>query len=213
MSLSPPFDLINNHSFQCWKPYKDDAQYLKKPRNKVWLQKLDTWFASRNINRISSFVAEENILPGGPTILAATTDVDDATNNLTSFVEETTNSGCPPLTINMPDPLLVVDDNPPQQESEPAQQQPQQKPNKSITIEDKMVQVQGKDNIIWVVSKTHVVIHRNYLKRLKNKESQIDKLHQSVRKKKYYTGTPLSAKATAGISCIGIGTGSLAYGC
>jgi hypothetical protein len=104
-------------------------------------------------------------------ILAATTDVDeevtivdDTTNNLTSFVEETINSGCPPPT-NMPDPLLVVDDNPPQQESEPAQQQPQQKPNKSIAIEDKTVQVQGKDHIIWDVSKTYVVIHRNYLKR------------------------------------------------
>ncbi len=114
----------------------------------------------------------------------------------------------------MPDPLLVVeDDNPPQQESEPAQQQPQQKPNKSIAIEDKTVKVQGKDHIIRDVPKTHVVIHRSYLKRLQNKESQIDKLHQSVRKKKYYTGTPLSAKATAGIYCIGIGTGSLAYGC
>jgi hypothetical protein len=33
---------------------------------------LDAWFASRNIHQISSFVAEENILPGGgPTILAA----------------------------------------------------------------------------------------------------------------------------------------------
>jgi hypothetical protein len=66
-------------------------------------------------NQISSFVAEENVLPGGPTILAATADVDeeviivdDTTNNLTSFVEETINSGCPPP-INMPDPLLVVD--------------------------------------------------------------------------------------------------------
>ncbi len=191
-----------HHSFQCWKPYKDNAQCLKKPRNKVWLQKLDAWFASRNINRISSFVAEEKIGPGGPTVLAATTSVDkevtivdDTTNNLTSFLEETTNSGCPPP-INMPDPLLVVDYNPPQQESEPAQQQPQQKPNKSIAIEDKTVQVQGKDHIIRDVPKTHVVIHRNYLKKLKNKESQIDELHQSVRKKKY-TGTPLSKRLLA----------------
>jgi hypothetical protein len=84
----------------------------------------------------------------------------------------------------MADPLLVVDDNPPQQELEPAQQQPQQKPNKSIAIEDKTVQVQGKDFIIWGVPKTHVVIQRNYWKRLKNKESQTDELHQSVWKKK-----------------------------
>jgi hypothetical protein len=191
-----------HHSFQCWKPYKDNAQCLKKPCNKVWLQKLDAWFASRNINRISSFVAEKKIGPGGPTILAATTSVDkevtivdDTTNNLTSFLEETTNSGCPPP-INMPDPLLVVDYNPPQQESEPAQQQPQQKPKKSIAIEDKTVQVQGKVHIIWDVPKTHVVIHRNYLKKLKNKESQIDELHQSVRKKKY-TGTLLSKRLLA----------------
>jgi hypothetical protein len=46
------------------------------------------------------------------------------------------------------------------------------------------------------VPKTHVVIHRNYLKKLKNKESQIDELHQSVRKKKY-TGTPLSKRLLA----------------
>ncbi len=53
------------------------------------------------------------------------TIVDDTTNNLTSFLEETTNSGCP-LPINVPDPLLVVDDNnPPQQESEPGKLQPQ----------------------------------------------------------------------------------------
>jgi hypothetical protein len=46
------------------------------------------------------------------------------------------------------------------------------------------------------VPKTHIVIHRSYLKRLQNKESQIDKLHQSVRKKKY-TGTPLSKRLLA----------------
>jgi hypothetical protein len=79
-------------------------------------------------NGISSFVAEESIGPGGPTILAAMADVDaevtifyDTTNKLTKFFKETTNSGCPPP-INMPDPLLDVDDNPPQQELEPAQQ-------------------------------------------------------------------------------------------
>jgi hypothetical protein len=43
------------------------------------------------------------------------------------------------------------------------------------------------------VPKTHVVIDRNYLKRLKNKESQIDELHQSVRKRNY-AGTPLSKR-------------------
>jgi hypothetical protein len=48
--------VYTHHSFQCWKPYKDNAQCLKKPSNMVWLQKLDAWFASRNINRISSFV-------------------------------------------------------------------------------------------------------------------------------------------------------------
>jgi hypothetical protein len=82
------------------------------------------------------------------------------------------------------------------QESKPAQQQPQQKPNKSIAIEDKTVQVKGKDHMIRDVPKTHVVIHRNYLKKLKNKVSQIDELHQSVRKKKY-TGTPLSKRLLA----------------
>ena len=191
-----------HHSFQCWKPYKDNAQCLKKPRNKVWLQKLDAWFASRNINRISSFVAEEKIGPGGPTVLAATTSVDkevtivdDTTNNLTSFLEETNNSGCPPPT-NMPDPLLVVGYNPPQQESKPAQQQPQQKPNKSIAIEDKTVQVQGTDHIIQDVPKTHVVIYHSYLKKLQNKASQVDELNQSVRKKKY-TGTPLAKRLPA----------------
>jgi hypothetical protein len=156
-----------HHSFQCWKPCKDDAQCLKKPRNKAWLQKLlDAWFASRDINRISSFVAEQE-----NSMNATEMEVDP--NNLTSVIQKTTNSGCPPA-INMPDPLLVLeDDNPPHQELEPAQP-PQPKPNKSIAIEDKTVQVQGKDHIIRDVPKTHVVIHRNYLNRLKNKESQID---------------------------------------
>jgi hypothetical protein len=73
--------------------------------------------------------------------------IDDTSNNLTSVIQETTNSGCPPP-INMPDPLLVVEeDNPPQQESEPGQE-PKQKPKKSIPIEDKTVKVQGKDHII-----------------------------------------------------------------
>jgi hypothetical protein len=45
-------------------------------------------------------------------------------------------------------------------------------------------------------AKTHVVLHWSYLKRLQNKESQIDKLHQSVRKKKY-TGTRLSKRLLA----------------
>jgi hypothetical protein len=123
--------------------------------------------------------------------LAATTDterevtiVDDTTNNFTSFIEETTNSGCPPP-INMPDPLSVEDDNPPQQELEPAQQQAQQNPKKSILIEDKTVKVQGKDHIIQDAGKTHVVIHQSYLKRLQSKESQIGKLCQLVWKKKY----------------------------
>jgi hypothetical protein len=98
-----------HHSFQCWKFYKDNAQCLKKPHNKVWLQKLDAWFASRKINRISSLVAGEEI----------EVTIDDTSNNLTnSVIKETTNFGCPPP-INMPDPLLVVEDeNPPQQESE-----------------------------------------------------------------------------------------------
>jgi hypothetical protein len=61
---------------------------------------------------------------------------------------------------------------------------------KATTIDEKTVQVQSKDHIIWGMPKTHVVIHRNYLKRLKNKKSQIDELHQSVPKKKY-TITPL----------------------
>jgi hypothetical protein len=51
------------------------------------------------------------------------------------------------------------------------------------------------DHIIRDVTKTHVVIHRSYLKRLQNKESQIDELHQLVRKK--YTGTPLSKRLLA----------------
>jgi hypothetical protein len=173
-----------HHSFQCWKPYEDDAQCLKKPRNKVWLQKLDAWFASRNINWISLFVVDKIEFT-----------IDDTSNNKTSVIKETTNHGCP-LPINVPDPSLVVEDNnPPQQESEPAQQ-PQQKPKKSIPIEDKTVKVQGKDHIIQDVPKTHVVIHRSYLKRLQNKESQIDELRQSVGKKKY-TGTPLSKRLLA----------------
>jgi hypothetical protein len=163
-----------HHSFQCWKPYEDNAQCIKKPRNKVWLHKLDAWFASRNINRISSFVSEE-----------IEVKIDDTSNNLTSVIQETTKSGCPPP-INMPDPLLVVeDDNPPQQEQWEPAQEPKQKPKKSIPIEDKTVKVQGKDHIIRDVPKTHIAIHRSYLKRLRNKESQTDRLHQLVRKKKY----------------------------
>ncbi len=46
------------------------------------------------------------------------TEMEVDPNNLTSVNQQTTNSGCPPP-INMPDPLLVVDYNPPQQESEP----------------------------------------------------------------------------------------------
>jgi hypothetical protein len=65
-----------HHSFQCWKPYKDNAQCLKKPRNKVRLHKLDAWSASWSINQISSFVSEEKLLPEGTTILAATTDAE-----------------------------------------------------------------------------------------------------------------------------------------
>jgi hypothetical protein len=42
----------------------------------------------------------------------------------------------------MPDPVLVFEDNnPPQHESEPAQE-PKQQPKKSIPIEDKSVKVQ-----------------------------------------------------------------------
>ncbi len=107
------------------------------------------------------------------------TEMEVDPNNLTSVIQKTTNSGCPPA-INMPDPLLVLeDDNPPQQEleHEPAHQQPQPKPKRSIVMKDKTVKVEGKDHIIRDVPKTHVVIHRNYLNRLKNKESQIDKLH------------------------------------
>jgi hypothetical protein len=62
---------------------------------------------------------------------------------------------------------------------------------RSISIEDKTVKVQGKDHIISDVPKTHVVIHRSYLEKLQNKESQIDNFCQLMRKKKY-TGTPLS---------------------
>jgi hypothetical protein len=124
-----------HHSFQCWKPYEDNAQCLKKPRNKVWLHKLEAWFASWNINRILSFVAEE-----------IEVKIDDTSNNLTSVIQETTNSGCPPP-INMPDPLLVVEDNnPPQQEqSEPAQE-PKQKPK--IASQLKTKQSRSKARII-----------------------------------------------------------------
>jgi hypothetical protein len=98
----------------------------------------------------------------------------------------------------MPDPLLIVeDDNPPHQESEPAPE-PKQKPKKSISIEDKTVKVQGKDHIIGDVPKTHIVFHWSNLKRLQNKESQIEMLHQSMRKKKY-TGTPLSKRLLASV--------------
>jgi hypothetical protein len=91
----------------------------------------------------------------------------------------------------MPDPLLVVDDNPPQQEAEPAQQQPQQEPNKSTAIEGKTVPGprQGSYHSGHAKDSCCYSRHRNYLKRLKNKESQIDELHQSVRKQKH-TGIP-----------------------
>jgi hypothetical protein len=107
----------------------------------------------------------------------------------------TTNSGCPPA-ITMPDPLFVIEDNnTPQQELEPAQQT-DQKPKRCIIIEDTTVQVKGKDHIIWGVPKTHVLVHRSYLKKLQNKASQIDKLNHSVRKKKY-TGPPLAKRLLA----------------
>jgi hypothetical protein len=46
------------------------------------------------------------------------------------------------------------------------------------------------------VPKTHVLVHRSYLKKLQNKASQVDELNQSVRKKKY-TGTPLAKRLLA----------------
>jgi hypothetical protein len=154
---------------------------------------------SRNINRISAssyFTAE----------VEAT--VHKTNNSTSSVIKKSTNSGCPPAitmpdpktttnsgcppAINMPDPLLVIEDNnTPQQELEPAQQT-DQKAKRSIIIEDTTVQVKGKDHTIWGVPKTHVLVHRSYLKKLQNKASQIDELNQSVRKKKY-TRTPLAS--------------------
>jgi hypothetical protein len=78
---------------------------------------------------------------------------------------------------------------------EPAQQT-DQKLKRSIIIEDTTVQVEGKDHIIPGVPKTHVPVHRSYLKKLQNKASQVDELNQSVRKKKY-TGTPLAKRLLA----------------
>jgi hypothetical protein len=188
-----------HHSLPCWKPYEDDAQCYKKPRNKIWLCKLDEWFASRNINQISAssyFTAE----------VEAT--VHKTNNSTSSVIKKSTNSRCPPtITMpdpktttnsrcppknNMPDPLLVVigHNNTPQQELEPAQQT-DQKPKRSIIIEDTTVQAKGKDHIMRGVPNARVLAHRSYLKKLQNKVSQIDELNQSVQKKKY-TGTPLA---------------------
>ena len=63
-----------------------------------------------------------------------------------------------------------VEDNAPQ-ELEPTPAQPQQKPRRSITIENKKIKVKGEDHIIRDVPNTHVVIPHNYLKKLQNKAS------------------------------------------
>jgi hypothetical protein len=197
-----------HQTFQCSKPYKTDSQCHKQPRkNIVWLGKLDEWFKSQQINRISSLVEKEKMLAVKPNSNRL------ATNTTSTAMERTADSGCPP-TINRPDrPLLLLHDNtaPHQELLEPAVQtqqslvqpdlfepipQSQQKPRRRCAIEDQTVQVEGEDHIIRDVPKTHVVILQTYLKKLQNKASQIDKLHQSVRKKKY-TGSPLSKRLLA----------------
>jgi hypothetical protein len=59
----------------------------------IWLQKLDAWFASQNMYRISSFVAKEKILPAGPPAILVPTNtaemevIIDDTTNLTSVIK------------------------------------------------------------------------------------------------------------------------------
>jgi hypothetical protein len=60
------------------------------------------------------------------------------------------------------------------QELELATPPPQQKPQRSIAIQDKTVQVKGQDHIIQDVPKTHVVLSLPCLKMLQIKASQID---------------------------------------
>jgi hypothetical protein len=47
---------------QCHQPCEHDANCLKMPRHKIWQHKLDEWFASNNIHRISSLVAKKGVM-------------------------------------------------------------------------------------------------------------------------------------------------------
>jgi hypothetical protein len=182
-----------HRTYQCYKPYEFDARCLKMPRNKIWLQKLDAWFTSVNVHRISSLVAQEKII-APPTQLDSRIRANSTSINASATSNEaqtTTNSGCPPATV-LPDPLLVGEDTP-SQEPPP---QPQQQPKRNIAIENVAVRVEGAEHIIQDVPKTHAAVSRSYLKMLQKKAAQIDTLQQSIRKKKY-TGSPLSKRLLA----------------
>jgi hypothetical protein len=174
----------------CHKPCEHDAECLKMPRNKGWLEKLDAWFASQNIHRISSLVAKANVVistqprDDAMQLNRTNTDAVNASDAPSNDPQLTTNSGCPPA-MNLPDPLLVGEETAQQQE-----------PKRNIVIENVTVRVEGAEHVIQDVPKTHAVVSRGYLRMLKKKAAQIDALQQSMRRKKH-TGSPLSKRLLA----------------
>jgi hypothetical protein len=172
-----------SRTYLCYEPYEYNAECLKMPRNKGWLEKLDAWFASQNIHRISSLVAKANMVictrPRDDAMQLNRTSADavNASDAASNDPQLTANSGCPPA-MNLPDPLLAREETAQQQE-----------PKRNIVIENVTVRVEGAEHVIQDVPKTHAVVSRSYLKMLQKKAAQIDALQQSMRRKKH-TGSP-----------------------
>ena len=181
-------------AYRCYKPYEFEAKCLKMPRHKTWLQKLDVWFASQNIHRISSLVAIEKM----NTLMQI-----DSTRTSANINSMASNN---PQSTTLLDPLLASeeDDTPQEVFQEPIAQEPEQEPiaqpqpqpKRNIVIENITVRVEGTVHTILDVPKTHQVVSRSYLKMLQKKASQMDTLQRSIKKKKY-TGSALSRRLLA----------------
>jgi hypothetical protein len=131
-----------SRTYLCYKPYEYDAECLKMPRNKGWLEKLDAWFASQNIHQISSLVAKANMVictqprDDAMQLNRTSTNTINASDAASNDPQLTTNSGCPPAT-NLPDPLLLGEETAQQQE-----------PKRNIVIENVTVRVEGAEHMI-----------------------------------------------------------------
>jgi hypothetical protein len=103
------------------------------PRNKGWPEKLDAWFASQNIHRISSLVAKATMVictqPRDDAMQLNRTSANaiNASDAASKDPQLTANFGCPPA-MNLPDPLLVGEKTAQQQE-----------PKRNIAIENATV--------------------------------------------------------------------------